>query len=301
MIKCISGQTTPCSKVNNVNTCNKAGCVKVDDINDPTSATLCLTSGCSDDDNNRIIITSNGNDIYKSISISSKNDFPGAEVGSASIKVGSDGVAILLEDTALPSCTSIASNNACFTDAVNEQYCINTDNKIYKTSINGSQKSCSLLNGKTGTVPVYFNNVFNEVNAPTEASNNIIAYLCSFNDSQNVESCELMKGYAINNSKYIQCSGWKREGCKVVQLNTINKKYCSENEGVFGINPSSNNVLCFGTNEYIISSVFSGDTISFKTSNINPFYSSLSEKVVFLSVIKDTSYSYIISTKSSGN
>jgi len=301
IIKCYpaSGKTSNCEKVANVDSCNKAGCIKVDNTSNPNSVILCLNSSCANSD--ELIVMSNSEAYYKTIDVSNENDFPGSKVGAAVIKIGKDGSVILLEDTGLPACVeaSVTSgNSACFAGAVDGQYCIHSDKAIYKTE--GSK--CTTLTGtEEGTKPIYFNNVFEKVDVLEETSNYIMAYLCSFNSNNQhaVKSCEFVKGYVVDNtnSKYIQCNGWQREGCEV---NSIPEAIDSCNgEGIFNIIQSDGKVICFGTNKYSIPTL-EPDYIVFKTNEINPIYGSKKDNILFLSLSTAGSFNSVIVTKHSG-
>ena len=294
IIECTASKTSPCSVIE-----GESGDVCTDKIGKvlKSSLKLCI----SNDINDAVAISTSGTSLYKTIRIKQNNDFPGTNAGTISVKIGNDGSVILLEDTGLPSCTSITTDDACLTNAINGQYCIHSDNKIYKTTISGGTKSCSLLNGKSDIVPIYFNNVYEIVDTPTKTSNYIISYKCEFNndDQHTVKSCEIIKGYVIDSTNYIHCTGWKRDGCQVRTINS-SKSSCTKGIGEFQINSSNNKLICFGSNEFTIPNSVSTDYIAFKSSNINPIYNIISEKIVFVKVIKGTSFTYVLETKETG-
>jgi len=310
IIKCYPGQSKTCLRVSNVSTCSKAGCIKVDIVDNPTSVTLCLTDSCNDDDNNRIVVTSNSQDVYKTINISTANDFPGSSSGSSSIKIGKDGSIILLEDTGLPDCVEAyvtSGNVACFDGALNGQYCIHSDKKIYKTIISdGETKSCTAITTSDvniisdGKASILFNNFYEKVNTPTATTNYIMAYLCSFENNA-LKSCEFAKGYIIDGTNYIQCNGWKREGCKVSALSSITGSACSEGEGILNNNESTG--LCFNDRDIKLPSSVSTDYVAFTTSSLNPIYGfSYSEETIkFLELTKTSSFSSVIISDAPGN
>jgi len=244
----------------------------------------------------KYIITSGDKASYKTVYINSVNGFPGVDaVGNVNIKEGNDGSTILLEDTGLPACTSTSSGDVCFNNAHDNMYCIK-DKKIYKTSITSDEggtirKSCQLLEKGSETsdiITVYFDKLNKKVDRPTQLTNYIIAYICSFKTDTGLEKCEFVKGYVMDNDKLIQCSGWKRDGCTVIDKSTITPSEdtsCNEGEGKFQINKSSDtlsNVLCFKTRGYAIPS--SVDYIAFQATGINPIYGVFGNKIVFLSM-----------------
>lgn len=73
---------------------------------------------------------------YKSLTVATANDFPGAEVGPANIKVLPDGSALLLKKLELPECNgNINSQAKCYTSApATESYCYHIKSgSIYKS------------------------------------------------------------------------------------------------------------------------------------------------------------------------
>jgi len=289
IIECTASETTPCSVIE-----GESGDVCTDKIGKvlKSSLKLCI----SNDINDAVAISTSGTSLYKTIEIKQNNDFPGTNAGTISVNIGNDGSAILLEDTGLPSCTSIATNDVCFTNAINGQYCIHSDNKIYKTTISGGTKNCELLSINS-TQSVYFNDAFEIQNMSNDGVyKDTISYLCTYNSD--TYTCEFVKGYIINTSKYIQCSGWKREGCTVASL--PEKESCSGGEGLFKINSSNNKVICFGNNDYAIPSTGT-DYVAFKAEEINPLYGSDKNEIVFLSVSTKDLINSVIVTKDSGN
>jgi len=274
----------PCEKLNNSSkTCETAGCLKVDNADNPSTVTLCLTDSCTGD-GDTIVITGNDKDVYKTIITTV---FPGVVTGestSVSIKVGKDESVILLEDTSLPPCTDVNSDiNACFTNAFNGQYCI-YNKKIYKTEISvEGNASCSELTG-SGKSVIYFDNAYGEVKNP-ETRNDIMAYICT--DGESV--CELLKGYIIKDNQYIQCNGWKREGCIVETMTSEENCLNDSDEGKLKL-LSNSKALCFGKekNEMPNFETIPIDYIAFKTNDINTIYGINPEKIVFLSVTSDS-------------
>ncbi|OUM59474.1 hypothetical protein PIROE2DRAFT_15000, partial [Piromyces sp. E2] len=273
----------PCIKLvdDNVNSCTTAGCIKVENS---TTITLCLTDSCEES----IGITSNTENLYKTIT---NGDFPGANGNnSISIKIGKDGSVILLEDTSLPLCneSSISSgNNACFANAINKQYCI-YDKKIYETKMDddGTTTTCTGLTISNKSI-FYFDNVYNKVD-DLGTRNDIMAYICT-SDEQSESICEHVKGYIINNNQYIQCNGWKREGCIIETIQESPDETCT-NENDEGKLLSNSKGLCFGKEKNDISDfeTIPIDYIAFLTKDINPIYGINSEKIVFLSITEDS-------------
>ena len=324
IIKCNPGESDKpkCKKISNIDSCGNAGCLKVDNVESPTSVTLCLTSECNNDD--EIIVTSNNQDIYKIIKRA--DNFPGndgetstgsggsntssSELISTLIKIGSDESVILIEDTGLPACvgTSVTSGNeACFDGALDGQYCIHSDKKIYKTTIgDGETKSCTAITSSDVTISdgkalIYFNNVYEKINEPTSTTLYVMAYLCSF-DSEALKSCEFAKGYIINSTNsIIQCNGWKRDGCKVSALSSITESACSEGEGI--LNNHESIVLCFNDRNIKIPSSVSTDYVAFTTSSLNPIYgfNYSKETINFLELTKTSSFSSVIISSAPGN
>lgn len=98
VIQCIAGRTDPslCNLVTNVVSCSTIGCVKVDDINNPTSVFLCLTSECNSPDNTEIISsTTKGHNVP--LTLSQDNDFPGGKSGQILVKVRNEHSVIIIK------------------------------------------------------------------------------------------------------------------------------------------------------------------------------------------------------------
>ena len=285
----VNNSESPCEKLaNSVKTsCDTAGCINVDNADNPTTVTLCLKDSCTGD-GDTIVITGNDKDVYKTIT---STVFPGVVPGestSVSIKVGKDESVILLEDTSLPPCTDDNVNsytNACFTNAFDGQYCI-YNKKIYKTEISEEgNASCSELTG-SGKSVIYFDNAYGEVKNPA-TRNDIMAYICMYGESESV--CELVKGYIIKDNQYIQCNGWKREGCIVEAMTSEENCINDSDEGKLKL-LSNSKALCFGKekNEMPNFETIDIDYIAFRTNDINTIYGINPEKIVFLSVTSDS-------------
>jgi len=231
----------------------------------------------------------NGNSQYINIETKHDNDFPGTNAGNISIKIGNDGSIILLENIRLPTCKeSINTSESCFDGAANEQYCISSDKrKFYKTVINNSGSKCTQL--RITNPKLFFDNNFEKIeinNSRIGTIRNIMAYLCK-------SSCEIVRGYIIDNDKYYQCNGWKREGCIINDILT-SKDSCPDDiiDGKLQ-NISNKNVLCFGMDKFIIPE--NEEYIAFEAKDINPIYGSESDKIVLLSSSKISNlYSVIV-------
>lgn len=277
IIKCLANSDStegPCVKLinNEITSCSNAGCINVNN----NEITLYLTDSC--DNGDKIILSDEV--LYKTITIINDNDFPGANRNnSVPIKIGKGSV-ILLEDTSLPLCTNSLGNNACFTDAINGQYCIQ-DRKIYETKIDESGTTCTLMTGSEKSI-FYFDDAYEKVENPS-TRNDIMAYKCEFSSENVLLLCELVKGYIIESDKYIQCNGWKSEGC-IVEAIQSSEGTCSNSnyEGILLSNPKA---LCFGTEINKITETI--DYIAFMTKDINIIYGIGFEEIVFLSVTEN--------------
>lgn len=192
-----------------------------------------------------------GEPIFKTLSGAAAGDItiPGAStLTTADIKIGKDGSVILLEDMTLPDCpATIPSATECISGDQNK-YCISKDSTtsiitIYKTVIDGTDKSCEKIEGtKSSTSVIYFNSNSEPIDGPAAGKSlpNIMAYQCTFGSDTKVTSCKFVKGYAIDSTNSVQCSGWKREGCSVTIKSALSS--CTNgNEGNLG-----SSGLCFG-------------------------------------------------------
>jgi len=289
----ISCDGTECQELTDSElTTTKIGMVKYD-----TGISLCLDDDCT----TTASIPKGDNDkIYQTLTVE-ENSFPGAESGEISIKVGTDGTAILLEEmTGLPECSS-SITDVCFTDAKDGQYCIvktsGNISGIKRTDIDGDTITCTDITGadvvtgkdngvnvninEAGTHVIFFNSDSYLLETPAASSDpilNVVAYQCTFGDSPfNVSSCQRIKGYAIDGNNIIQCSGWKREGCLVTANSSLTD--CTANDrGKIG----TGNKICFDTNSISLPENTDSSNIAFKTDDINSNYGIAKGKVVFL-------------------
>jgi len=138
---------------------------------------------------------------------------------------------------------------------------------------------------------------------PEKTTNYVMGYICLFNGDAThiVKFCEFVKGYIIDGTNYIQCSGWKRDGCKVSALSSITGSACSEGEGI--LNNNGSNGLCFKDRDIKIPSSVSTDYVAFTTSSLNPIYgfNYSKETINFLELTKTSSFSSVIISSAPGN
>ena len=237
------------------------------------------------------------------------NEFPGVQSEDSeknvSIKIGTDGSIIYLEDNLLSNCNE---DSAC----ANDYYCINSD-KIQVgiegicTDINGSEHADL---GNAGKAILYFDNKGNkykEVNGEAvseteentydqqKGDSNIMAYQCTFNagDMLPQEKCVLVKGYLISDGKGSQgsqeeivnrCNGWKKEGCVVVEEE--DRGPCADgDEGRLGEEEDGKKV-CFGKGLGVPVPTEEEEVryIAFRANEVNEIYGKNKGEIVFLAL-----------------
>ncbi|ORX96949.1 hypothetical protein LY90DRAFT_643126 [Neocallimastix californiae] len=192
---------------------------------------------------------------YQSIDVEG-NVFPGVhEKSTISVKIDKDGSIIYLEDTSLETCESSCTN---------EVYCWDSQNNKIQTEVN---QVCENINGKNH---------------------------CTFVEGENLpqEKCILVKGYLISkDNKILQCNGWKREGCTIVE----NSGPCVDgDEGRLGEGDNGKEV-CFGKNlgvplptkeDEVRYVAFQVNNV--KNNNVNEIYGKNKGEIVFLALTKNS-------------
>jgi len=279
-------------------TTTKIGMVKYD-----TGISLCLDDDCT----TTALIPKGDNDkIYQTL-IVEEGSFPGADAGEISIKVGTDGTAILLEEmTGLPECTAETNSEVCFDGAKNGDFCLAKDNGIItikKTIITDEDTSSGTCNNITNedinsgvtisTADAYliFVNAEGEIiNAPTTSTLNVVAYQCTFIGESSpftIKSCQRVKGYVIDSNNIIQCSGWKREGCTVTTKDST-PSTCSSGEGTILGDTTG---ICFDTDKISLSSTENDhkDYVAFEAADYNLYYGIVEKKIAFLHLTDNAS------------
>ncbi|OUM68883.1 hypothetical protein PIROE2DRAFT_3256, partial [Piromyces sp. E2] len=244
--KIIACDGSTCAGVAAASDCTKAGNFIIDGSN----VSICTVAG--DDAPVKLESSDSGEAVFKSITIAAANDFPGATASSTiDVKIGKDGSAILLEDTSLPECTTAPNGSgACDSSGSSVNLCYRTDSgvtKIYKTV----GTTCVAISGTdvgvkaAKTAALFFNSKFELVDGPEAGKSipNVMAYQCTFKAPSpfTLEKCNFIKGYAIDATNAVRCSGWKREGCTVTAKSSLGA-CAAGNEGSLG-----SAGLCFGS------------------------------------------------------
>jgi len=226
---------------------------------------------------------------YQSIDVEA-NVFPGIhEKSTISVKIDKDGSIIYLEDTSLETCESTCTN---------EVYCWDSQNSKIQTEVN---QVCENINGKNhvelteaGKAILFYDNNGKNIEEPTMDTPNIMAYQCTFVEGENLpqEKCILVKGYLISeDNKILQCNGWKREGCTIVE----NSGPCVDgDEGRLGEGDNGKEV-CFGKNlgvplptkeDEVRYVAFQVNNV--KNNNVNEIYGKNKGEIVFLALTKNS-------------
>jgi len=280
LIKC-DGTGTPCSEEADSSHSAFAGVgsiiVKSDEVY------MCVAVGCSGPGVVKIESTSATNtatDIYKTIKISTASQFLDLAANAVkSFKFGNDGSVILLEPLELQSARSADTYNF-------NNYVIQKNNVDLITSESITE---------AGTYIFFFGTDNKMVEIPTEGTlPNVMAYQCTFIENENrydsgayqikLDKCVQVKGYATtSDNKLIQCSGWKHEGCTVIN----NPKACDpEDEGRLGVGKK----ICLNGESISLPSTTATTPVylAFKTHNTNPYYGLSAESIVYLQVTSNS-------------
>ncbi|KAL6631435.1 scaffoldin [Neocallimastix sp. 'constans'] len=232
---------------------------------------LCISSGTTD----AVEIKTGATEQILTLTITADNDFPGTTASStAHVKLYSDGSVILLENGALATAQSDCNDDTVFKfDSSNKKIQTGTSNNcadITATSVNLSS---------AGSVVLLFDSDGHQVNVPTSGSiKNVVGYQCTFagTGSVTLQSCALIKGYAISGSTVVQCSGWKKEGCTIATLSA-----CADgDEGKMG----TGNKVCFNTNGTSLpaASATTPSYIGFVSTKVNELYGIFEDAVTFI-------------------
>jgi len=246
---------------------------------------ICLTKKTEQADGEVVQIPDDTTIVYKTITISSKDDFPGAAASSTiDIKIAKDSVTIL-ETSSLPVCDTISNTDYCKSSNVQVNYCIK-DKKIYKTT--GS--SCSLLSGTAKSEVFYFTQSTNEkLPILFENDSDVMAYQCTYtlSETTNTQStCELIKGYIIVGTRYINCNGWKGDGCTIEGPSSpsqsgSDRKREENGEDLVGVIVEGK--LIIGSKEIEIPTDSTTKLLAFKSEDVNSIYG-VRAGIIFLSV-----------------
>ena len=265
VIKC-SGTT--CSLDPGVTTASNIGDILVTK-DTPTGAiitlSLCLDgSSCTGD---KAVNFKIGNSADQYVTLKKDNNsFPGVGSKDISVKIGKDGSAILLEDAGLTVCGTTCKNGV---------YClINSGNKI-QTAKSATDSTCADV--PTTATLLLLDKENKNISNPSTNSVISMAYKCKFDDNS-VPSCKLVKGYIKSGTTIIQCTGWKRETCHIVESTTTAEK----NGGL-----DSNNKINFIKHTITLPTDDSTNYIAMKTTTINTIYGLDAEQYIFLALNKE--------------
>ena len=259
LIKC-EGSSTKCSLVDDTDTYGSTvGKLKVVD----GKVTMCVAVGCSGS-GEVAIETTNAAPLYRTITLASKTNFPGATDTEIYVKIANDGSVILLEDNL----------------TTNERKVSVKDNlDQYPTSdVEGQKVFFYYFEGDDAIGPyLYF---------PTWISKDIIAYQCTYVASDNLygentpaitkQKCLRVKGFVtLGDGSTVQCNGWLRDDCHL-----FTPKACAAgDEGKLGTGKK----ICFGeTNTVLLpsSSQKTPNYMAFVQEGINSYYGKLKPDVL---------------------
>jgi len=252
IIKCTG---SACTKATIETSCSKAGPIM-------TGLKLCIGGT----ESKTISATAAATTTYQylTLNLAAATDFPGDSQGKITVRLGSEGSAILLKDGGLPACTA-NSGTTCFTGATANQFCIYTDNKIYK-----QDSSCAVEN-ISGIK--YFKNDYTEATIASDDA--LTAYQC-----ESSGTCQVVKGYVVETNTIVQCSGWKGVSC--VKTADSSLTACAANDnGKMGTGKK----LCFSDSESV-SLPASGTTeyLAFELTKTSELYGKNEGDVVVLSL-----------------
>jgi len=231
-----------------------------------------------------IINSSTALPVYKSLSVVDSDDFPNVSSGKIDIKFTNDGRVYKLEtigdDDKLP-----VNNDASCTEGI---YKIKSDNKIY---YGNPGTTCKEIVSTEAGLPensndggyVYFDKDYKIVNITEHPELVYMAYYCTFSSGA-VQSCEIKTNAyfydaATSRQKGVYCSGWKGEGCTIV--NTMGSSCSSGDEGKIVKDSSGKISICFGSTSVAFPESGS-QHVMFKTIDSNQYYGKNKDEFVSL-------------------
>jgi len=252
-IKCNGGE---CSEATTETSCDKAGPVL-------SGLKLCIAASTP-----KSITTKASAPTYEFLTLvlTTDNDFPGGSAGKITIRIGSEGSIVMLEDGGLVGCIDNPQAE-CFDGSTTGQFCIATDT-LYKQS---SASACTAVS-ITEDVFKYFKNDNKAATVGTDTISTL--YQCKKD-----EGCSLAKGYVINSSNVVQCSGWKDVPCTTTPLTSLTT--CANNDnGKMG----KDKKLCFSKNYSVALPSTGTEYLAFELTKTSEFYGKDEGEVVILSV-----------------
>ncbi|OUM58057.1 hypothetical protein PIROE2DRAFT_16768 [Piromyces sp. E2] len=178
-----------------------------------TGNQLCITS--TNQEEIAVNTETNATPTYETITLATANDFPGASTGKNAVKLRTDGSAVLLERTSLPTCKADPESTFAKCKNVSEKvvsHCILGD-IIYESDAS-NEKCAKLTKTNNGTKAYLFKD---DGSTPEATETATMAYQCTFG-SDGLEKCILVQGYVTIDTTVYQCNGWKGEECKTVTV-----------------------------------------------------------------------------------
>jgi len=268
IIKCTSSH---CETVHlkNSSSCSKSGQI----ILNNNQVKLCTSTNIKE-----AILIKNDNSsgsIFETITLDADDDFPNGQAGSNLIKISHYGYIVLSENSSIRPCETISPSNKCFDNDVNYNSCMKDDKVYYSNGKSCEQIALNTL--KMNNQVLYFTDDHTlEIN-PTYRSVEF-SYKCSINDNE-MESCELLKGYSILNSNVINCNGIKHEKCQIIPQYVL-KPCISGDEGKLGQSYD----LCFGEKSFPLPLENNEVTIAFSTTKTSEIYGKEKDSIILLSL-----------------
>ena len=253
--KFIQCNGSTCTEAETASSCEKAG---------PVIAGLKLCTGAS---TSKLITTKASTPTYEflTLELTVATDFPGGSAGKITVRIGSEGSIVLLEGGGLINCDA-EHETSCFTDASNGQFCVDSTT-LYKQS----SSACSAVSF-TEDVFKFFKNDNKEAKVGTDTISTL--YQCK-KDGE----CTLAKGYVINSSNVVQCSGWKDVPCTTTALTSLTV-CANEDNGKMG----KDKKLCFSKNYSITLPSTGTEYLAFELTKTSEFYGMNEGDVVILNL-----------------
>jgi len=232
-------------------------------ILDNNEVKVCVADG-------KTVGISNTSPVYKTITTTGNNHFPGISAGTYNIKFATDGrvYPLVAEGDGLNSCTIGSDCKAGIYYKINNKICLGDGSK----NCNDIDATAAKLAGSvTDSGYVYVDKDHAQVEITQSGHNDVLlAYKCSFTDgTQDESSCSIVKKtffYDTPREKVVYCNGWAGEGCVISTSRT-----CDDNDEGKLIVSGTTKSVCFGSHSVPLPS--SGSTFSFLiTSGVNTYY-----------------------------
>ena len=266
-------------------TCTKAG----DIIQKSGKVSICITSSESKE------IKKQSSPIYETMALESGSGFLGiSDKKKVTIKFDSNGEsAVLMEEATLRACKSSVptSDAVCFDNAGNNEICISSDKKLYKSGTDPTTTCAQHEGTADNSLEISYYDVEGKKSDDPTDGGEYVVYQCKTDADRKLGNCEVVKGYTKIGSKIVQCNGWKGESCTVVA--SASGTCSKDDNGKMGANG-----LCFSTTNVLELPSSYISTVAFELSKTSGIYGLNKEDIAILKV---TGNSAVVTALEGGN